>query len=77
MTELYERLQGTAAVLAERTGCEQHDVVVVLGSGLGAYPDRIGDKVAVSYRDLRDSRSRPRSATPARPTRRRWATTGC
>ena len=52
MTDLYERLQRTAAVLAERTGCEQHDVVVVLGSGLGAYPDRMRDKVAVSYRDL-------------------------
>ena len=43
MTDLYERLQRTTAVLAERTGCERHDVVVVLGSGLGAYPDRIGD----------------------------------
>ena len=59
MSELYERLQRTAGVLAERTGCEQHDVVVVLGSGLGAYPDRISDKVAVSYRDL-----------PGFPTRR-------
>ena len=52
MTDLYERLQRTAAALAERTGCERHDVVVVLGSGLGAYPDRIRDKVAVSYQDL-------------------------
>ena len=52
MTDLYERLQGTARVLAERTGCERHDVCVVLGSGLGGYPDRISDKVAVSYRDL-------------------------
>ena len=52
MSDLYERLQQTAGVLAERTGCERHDVVVVLGSGLGGYPDRIGDKVAVSYGDL-------------------------
>ena len=52
MAELYERLQRAAGVLAERTGCERHDVVVVLGSGLGGYPDRIGDKVAVPYRDL-------------------------
>ena len=52
MTDLYERLQAAAGVLAERTGCERHDVCVVLGSGLGGYPDRISDKVAVSYRDL-------------------------
>ena len=52
MTELHGRLQRSAQVLAERTGCDQHDVCVVLGSGLGGYPDRIGDKVAVSYRDL-------------------------
>ncbi len=51
-SELYERLRRAAAVLAERTGCERHDVVVVLGSGLGSYPGRISDKVAVSYRDL-------------------------
>ena len=52
MTDLYERLQRATGVLAERTGCERHDVVVVLGSGLGGYPDRLEDKVAVSYRDL-------------------------
>ncbi|MDE0163375.1 MAG: purine-nucleoside phosphorylase [Acidimicrobiaceae bacterium] len=52
MTDLFERLRGTARVLAERTGCERHDVCVVLGSGLGGYPDRIADKAAVPYRDL-------------------------
>ncbi len=52
VTDLYERLRGTARVLAERTGCERHDVCVVLGSGLGGYPDRISDKAAVPYRDL-------------------------
>ena len=52
MSDLYERLQRAAGVLAERTGCERHDVCVVLGSGLGGYPDRVGDKVAVSYEDL-------------------------
>ena len=52
MTGVYERLQLAAGVLAERTGCERHDVVVVLGSGLGSYPDRLEEKVAVSYRDL-------------------------
>ncbi|MCY3618266.1 MAG: purine-nucleoside phosphorylase [Acidimicrobiaceae bacterium] len=52
MSDLYERLQQAAGVLAERTRCERHDVCVVLGSGLGGYPDRVGDKVAVPYRDL-------------------------
>ena len=52
MSDLYERLQRAAQVLAERTGRERHDVVLVLGSGLGGYPDRINDKAAVSYRDL-------------------------
>ena len=52
MTDLYERLHQAARVLAERTGRERHDVCVVLGSGLGGYPDRIRDKVAASYRDL-------------------------
>ena len=28
-----------AGVIAERTGVEHHDVVVVLGSGLGSWPD--------------------------------------
>ncbi len=37
VTDLYERLQQTAGVLAERTGRERHDVCVVLGSGLGGY----------------------------------------
>ena len=52
MSDLYDRLQRAAGVLAERTGRERHDVCVVLGSGLGDYPDRVQDKVAVSYRDL-------------------------
>ncbi len=52
MDGLYERLRVAAEVLAERTGCERHDVAVVLGSGLGSYPDRLDDAVAVPYRDL-------------------------
>ena len=52
MTGLHERLQRAAGVLAERTGHERHDVAVVLGSGLGGYPERIDDKTAVPYRDL-------------------------
>ncbi len=49
---LYQRLRDAAAALAERTGCERHDVVGVLGSGLGAYPDRLTGAIEVAYRDL-------------------------
>lgn len=52
MTDLYSRLQATASTIAERTGVERHDVVAVLGSGLGGYPDTLSDAVAVSYSDL-------------------------
>ena len=52
MSELYERLRRAAGALAEHTGRERHDVAVVLGSGLGEYPNRVSDKVAVPYRDL-------------------------
>jgi len=52
MTDLYERLQETAAILAERTGVESHDVVAVLGSGLGGYPSTLDGAVAVPYSDL-------------------------
>ncbi len=52
MSDLYERLVGCRDVLAERTGCQRHDVVAVLGSGLGLYPDTLTDAVAVPYRDL-------------------------
>lgn len=52
MTDLYTRLQATAAVIADRTGYERHDVVAVLGSGLGGYPATLTDTVAVPYSDL-------------------------
>lgn len=49
---LYDRLTETAATLAGKTGHGQHDVAVVLGSGLGGYPDRLTDKTSVPYSDL-------------------------
>ena len=52
MTDLYTRLQATAATIAERTGVERHDVVAVLGTGLGGYPATLRDPVAVPYADL-------------------------
>jgi purine-nucleoside phosphorylase len=52
MSDLYERLQRTAQVIAERTGVESHDVVAVLGSGLGRYPATLEGAVAVPYSEL-------------------------
>ena len=77
MTDLYERLQLAAGMLAERTGCERHDVVVVLGSGLGGYPDRLEDKVAVSYRDLPGFPIPTAIGHAGTAYSTRWATTGC
>ena len=52
MTGLYERLAQASSTLGDRTGVDRHDVVVVLGSGLGGYPDTFEDAVAVPYADL-------------------------
>lgn len=52
MTDLYSRLQSTAAVLAQRTECERHDIVVVLGTGLGGYPSMLSGAVSIPYTDL-------------------------
>lgn len=52
MSDLYARLQSTARVIAERTGAEHHNVVAVLGSGLGEYPAILEDAVAVPYSQL-------------------------
>ena len=52
MTGLYDRLTATAQILAERTGVERHDVVAVLGSGLGSYPATLDGATIVDYADL-------------------------
>ena len=52
MTGLYERLAESASTLARLTGAERHDAAVVLGSGLGGYPDGLEGAVAVPYADL-------------------------
>jgi purine-nucleoside phosphorylase len=52
VTDLYSHLRATAATIADRTGVDRHDVVAVLGSGLGGYPDTLTDAVSVSYADL-------------------------
>ncbi len=48
----HDRLVEAAAVLSRLTGQDRHDVVAVLGSGLGTYPDTLDDAVAVPYADL-------------------------
>jgi len=50
--DLYDRLVATAQVLERRTGRTRHDIVVVLGSGLGSYPERLSHAVSVSYSEL-------------------------
>ncbi len=52
MGDLFDRLTATAAVLAERTGRPRHDIVVVLGSGLGGYAQAMPATVAVPYAEL-------------------------
>ena len=52
---LFEQLNEAASALAGRTGRPQHDIAVVLGSGLGEYPtslDHTAGMTEISYRDL-------------------------
>ncbi len=50
--QLYDRLQHAAQELAARTGRNHHEVVVVLGSGLSTYAERLAGAVAVPYAEL-------------------------
>ncbi len=52
MTGLYDRLTEAGAVLRDRTERAQHEVVVVLGSGLGTYPASLPGATAVPYQEL-------------------------
>ncbi|HSF84548.1 MAG TPA: purine-nucleoside phosphorylase [Acidimicrobiia bacterium] len=52
MDDLYDRLVATAHELAEATGRSGHDIVVVLGSGLGGYTARHPSAAAVPYQRL-------------------------
>ncbi len=52
---LYDRLTRAAGAIAERSGHERHDVVAVLGSGLGRYPETselLDRAVAIPYAGL-------------------------
>jgi len=48
----FDDVQQAAAAIRLRTGVENHDAVLVLGSGLGAYAQRFDDAVTVSYADI-------------------------
>lgn len=52
MNDLYERLEAAAQAIAEATGHPRHDVVVVLGSASGDFPDHLEESTAVPYPDL-------------------------
>jgi purine-nucleoside phosphorylase len=52
MDQLYEKVVATAGIINQRAGVDAHDVVLVLGSGLGAYPDRFPDSVSIPYGEL-------------------------
>lgn len=52
MGDLYSRLQAAAAGIRRRTGLEAHDVVVVLGSGLGGYGRTLERSQALPYAEL-------------------------
>ena len=52
MGDLHKRLTEAAEVLDRLTGRDGHDVVAVLGSGLGGYPDTLDGAVAVPYSEI-------------------------
>ncbi|MDE0120579.1 MAG: purine-nucleoside phosphorylase [bacterium] len=47
--DLYERLEAAGEAIAEATGHPRHDVVVVLGSASGDFPEHLEEAVAVPY----------------------------
>lgn len=49
MTGLYERLETAAQAIAKATGHPRHDVVVVLGSASGDFPEHLRESTAVPY----------------------------
>ena len=51
MNDLYQRLETAAAAIAGATGQDSHDVVAVLGSASGDFPEHL-DAVAVPYPEI-------------------------
>ncbi len=52
MSTLYERLSKTAQDIRDRTGVQSHDVVAVLGSGLGGYASTLAGAIGMPYAEL-------------------------
>jgi len=52
MNDLLQRLDDAVEVIVGKTGHQKHDVAVILGSGLGGYPETISDAQAISYSDI-------------------------
>jgi purine-nucleoside phosphorylase len=52
MHDVFDQIHEAAAVIADRTGEQQHDVAVVLGSGLGGYPARVDVETTVPYSSI-------------------------
>ena len=52
MTDLHQRLETAAGAIAEATGHSGHDVVAVLGSASGDFPDHLTDVVPVPYSEI-------------------------
>ena len=48
----FERYEQSAAYLREKIGAFQPDVLLILGSGLGQFGDRVEDPIIVSYQDI-------------------------
>lgn len=48
----YAALEAAAAAIAETTGRARHSTAVILGSGLGAYPQRLTGATAVPYAEI-------------------------
>ena len=48
----YEKLQEAAQAIATRSGREQHEAALVLGSGLGDYAAALPDAVAIPYTEI-------------------------
>ena len=52
MIDLYQRLETAARSIAEATGHPRHDVVVVLGSASGDFPEHLEGAIAVPYPEI-------------------------
>lgn len=48
----FDAVAAAAETVAVRSGREQHDVAVVLGSGLGEYASQLPEAVRIPYRDI-------------------------